>query len=85
MPAVTFKKSEGKETEDKLELEDSEAIEKFKEELKKMRRNWDMAIEDPEKWLALEIAEDYFNLFQEETRYISDTENIEEVKNQKIA
>ncbi|MBW0585377.1 hypothetical protein O181_125092 [Austropuccinia psidii MF-1] len=69
-----------------------------------MRRSFDMAIEDPEKWLALElggmnkeeqrespkkkfkmdlkppeanssrIAEDYFNLFQEETGYISDTE-----------
>ncbi|MBW0491834.1 hypothetical protein O181_031549 [Austropuccinia psidii MF-1] len=68
-----------------------------------MRRNLDIAIEDPEKWLALElsgmnkeeqrespqkkfkmdlkapeanssgIAEDYLNLFQEETGYISDT------------
>ncbi|MBW0510579.1 hypothetical protein O181_050294 [Austropuccinia psidii MF-1] len=73
-------------------------------ELKKMRRNLDMAIEDPEKWLALElsgmnkedkvespqkkfkmdlkppeanssgISEDYFNLFQEEAWYISDTD-----------
>ncbi|MBW0582053.1 hypothetical protein O181_121768 [Austropuccinia psidii MF-1] len=104
MPAVTHIKSKGKETEDKLEVEDSEAIEKIKEELKKMRRNLDIAIEDPEKWLALElsgmnkedqvespqkkfkmdlkppeanssrISEDYFNLFQEETGYIGDTE-----------
>ncbi|MBW0503627.1 hypothetical protein O181_043342 [Austropuccinia psidii MF-1] len=101
--SVTHIKSKGKETEDKLEVEDSEAIEKIKEELKKMRRPLDIAIEDPEKWLALNlggmnkeeqrrspqkkfkmdlkppeanssrIAEDYFNLFQEETRYISDT------------
>ncbi|MBW0486125.1 hypothetical protein O181_025840 [Austropuccinia psidii MF-1] len=104
MPTVTHIKSKGKETEDKLEVEDSEAMEKLKEELKIMRRNLDMAIEDPEKWLELElsgmnkeeqrespqkkfqvdlkppkanssrIAEDYFNLFQEETGYISDTE-----------
>ncbi|MBW0574310.1 hypothetical protein O181_114025 [Austropuccinia psidii MF-1] len=69
-----------------------------------MRRNLDIAIEYPKKWLALEpsgvnkedkvespqkkfkmdlklpeenssrISEDYFNLFQEETGYISDTE-----------
>ncbi|MBW0489416.1 hypothetical protein O181_029131 [Austropuccinia psidii MF-1] len=56
MPAVTHIKSKGKETEDKLEVEDSEAIEKIKEELKKMRRNLDIAIEDPEKWLALELS-----------------------------
>ncbi|MBW0591707.1 hypothetical protein O181_131422 [Austropuccinia psidii MF-1] len=70
-------------------------------ELKKMRRNLDMAIEDPDKWLALAlsgmnkvespqkkfkmdlkppeanssgIAEDYFNLFQEEAWDISDTD-----------
>ncbi|MBW0517515.1 hypothetical protein O181_057230 [Austropuccinia psidii MF-1] len=90
--------------EDKLEVEDSEKIVKIKDELKKMRKNLDMAIEDPEKWLALElsgmnkedkvespqnkfkmdlkppeanssgIAEDYLNLFQEETGYISDTD-----------
>ncbi|MBW0557536.1 hypothetical protein O181_097251 [Austropuccinia psidii MF-1] len=40
------RKSKGKET------EDCEAIATIKEELKKMRRNLDMAIEDPEKWLA---------------------------------
>ncbi|MBW0580147.1 hypothetical protein O181_119862 [Austropuccinia psidii MF-1] len=103
MTSVTRIKSKGKETEDKMEVEDSEAIEKIKEELKKMRRNLDIAIEDPERWLALElsgmhkeeqrespqnkfkidlkppeanssrIGEYYFNLFQEETRYISDT------------
>ncbi|MBW0543104.1 hypothetical protein O181_082819 [Austropuccinia psidii MF-1] len=103
MLAVTYIRSKGNETKDKLEVEDTEAIEKIKEELKKMRRNLDIAIEDPEKWLALElsgmhkeeqrespqkkskmdlkppeanssrIAEDYFNLFQEETRYISHT------------
>ncbi|MBW0537454.1 hypothetical protein O181_077169 [Austropuccinia psidii MF-1] len=50
------RKSKGKETEDKLEVEDSEAIEKIKEELKKMRINLDIAIEDPEKWLALELS-----------------------------
>ncbi|MBW0464119.1 hypothetical protein O181_003834 [Austropuccinia psidii MF-1] len=96
-------KSKGKETEDKMEVEDSEAIEKIKEELKKMRRNLDMDIEDPEKLLAIELSginkgeqressqkkfkmdlkppvanssrieEDYLNLFQQETRYISDT------------
>ncbi|MBW0539320.1 hypothetical protein O181_079035 [Austropuccinia psidii MF-1] len=73
-------------------------------ELKKMRRNSDMAIKDQEKWLACElsgmnkedqveipqmkfkmdfklpeanssgIAEDYFNLFQEEAWYIGDTD-----------
>ncbi|MBW0572960.1 hypothetical protein O181_112675 [Austropuccinia psidii MF-1] len=104
MPIVTHIKSKGQKTENKLEVEDSEAIEKIKEELNKSRRNLDMAIEDPEKCLALElsgmnqeeqrgspqkkfkmdlkppeanssrIAEDYFNLFQEETGYISDTE-----------
>ncbi|MBW0533890.1 hypothetical protein O181_073605 [Austropuccinia psidii MF-1] len=104
MPAVTHIKSKGKETEDILQVEYSEAIEKIKEELKKMRRNLDIAIEDPEKCLALElsgmnkedkvespqkkfkmdlkppeanssgIAEDYFNLFQEEAWYISDTD-----------
>ncbi|MBW0490471.1 hypothetical protein O181_030186 [Austropuccinia psidii MF-1] len=97
------RKSQGKEAEDKLEVDDSEKIIKIKDELKKMGRNLDMVIEDPEKWLALEvsgmnkedkvespqkkfkmdlkppeanysaIAADYFNLFQEETRYISDT------------
>ncbi|MBW0468781.1 hypothetical protein O181_008496 [Austropuccinia psidii MF-1] len=76
----------------------------MKKGLKKMRINLDMAIEDPQKLLALElsgmnkedegespqkkfkmdlkppeanssrITEDYFNLFQEETRYISDIE-----------
>ncbi|MBW0513929.1 hypothetical protein O181_053644 [Austropuccinia psidii MF-1] len=104
MPILTHITSKGKETEDKLEVEDSEAIEKIKEELNKSRTNLDMAIEDPEKCLALElsgmnqeeqrespqkkfkmdlkppeanssrISEDYFNLFQEETGYISDTE-----------
>ncbi|MBW0467932.1 hypothetical protein O181_007647 [Austropuccinia psidii MF-1] len=94
-------KSKGKGTEDKLEVGDSEAIEKIKEELKKIRVNLDMAIEDPEKYLALKlsgmneeeqrespqnkfkmnlktpeanssrISKDYFNLFQEETGYIS--------------
>ncbi|MBW0488509.1 hypothetical protein O181_028224 [Austropuccinia psidii MF-1] len=97
-------KSKGKETQDKLEVEDSEAKEKIKEDLKKMRRNLDIAIKDPERCLSLElsgmnkeeqikspqkkfkmdlkppdanssrIAEHYFNLFQEETRYISYTE-----------
>ncbi|MBW0500371.1 hypothetical protein O181_040086 [Austropuccinia psidii MF-1] len=56
MPAVTHINPKGKETEDKLEVEDSEAIEKIIEELKKMRRNLDIAIEDPEKWLALELS-----------------------------
>ncbi|MBW0483632.1 hypothetical protein O181_023347 [Austropuccinia psidii MF-1] len=49
IPAVTHIKSKEKEKEDKLEVEDSEAIERIKEGLKKMRRNLDMAIEDPEK------------------------------------
>ncbi|MBW0540847.1 hypothetical protein O181_080562 [Austropuccinia psidii MF-1] len=104
MPAVTHIKSKGKETEDILYVEDSEALEKIKEELKNMRRNLDIALEDPEKFLALElsgmnkedkvespqkkfkmdlkpleanstgIAEDYFNSFQEEAWYISDTD-----------
>ncbi|MBW0530048.1 hypothetical protein O181_069763 [Austropuccinia psidii MF-1] len=103
MPSVAHIRSKGKETEDNMEVEDSEAIEKIKEALKKMRRNLEMAIEDPEKWLALKlsgmnkeeqrespqkkfkmhpkppeansprISADYLNLFQEETRYISDT------------
>ncbi|MBW0482395.1 hypothetical protein O181_022110 [Austropuccinia psidii MF-1] len=105
MSAVTHIKSKGKETEDKLEVEDSEAIEKIREELKKMRIKLEIAIQDPEKWPALElsgihkkeksesqqkkfkmdlkppeenssrIAKDYFNLFKEETRHISDTKN----------
>ncbi|MBW0532380.1 hypothetical protein O181_072095 [Austropuccinia psidii MF-1] len=50
------RKSKGKETEDKLEVEDCEAMDKMKEELKKMRRNLDIAIEDPEKWLALDLS-----------------------------
>ncbi|MBW0499468.1 hypothetical protein O181_039183 [Austropuccinia psidii MF-1] len=37
MPAVTHIKSRGKESKDKMEVEDSEAIEKIKEELKAMR------------------------------------------------
>ncbi|MBW0569378.1 hypothetical protein O181_109093 [Austropuccinia psidii MF-1] len=104
IPDVTHIKSKGKETEDKLEVEGSEAIEKIKEELKKMRRNLDIAIEDPEKWLALELSgmnkedkvespqkkfkmdlkppeasspgieDNYYNLFQEEAWYISDTD-----------
>ncbi|MBW0467892.1 hypothetical protein O181_007607 [Austropuccinia psidii MF-1] len=52
---VPDRKSEGKETEDKLEVENSKAIVKSKEELR-MRINLDMAIEDPEKWLALELS-----------------------------
>ncbi|MBW0472252.1 hypothetical protein O181_011967 [Austropuccinia psidii MF-1] len=48
--------SKEKETEYKLKVEDSEAIAKIKGELKNMRRNLDMAIEDPEKWLALELS-----------------------------
>ncbi|MBW0474454.1 hypothetical protein O181_014169 [Austropuccinia psidii MF-1] len=51
------RKSKGKEPEeDKMEVEDSGAIEKIKEELKKMGRNLDMAREDPEKWLSLELS-----------------------------
>ncbi|MBW0540191.1 hypothetical protein O181_079906 [Austropuccinia psidii MF-1] len=87
-----------------MEVEDHEAIVKIKDKMKKMRRNLDVAIEDPEKWLALKlrginkedkaeiphkkfkmdlkppegnssgIAKDYFNLFQEESGYISDLE-----------
>ncbi|MBW0464706.1 hypothetical protein O181_004421 [Austropuccinia psidii MF-1] len=76
MLAVTNVKFKGKEKEDKLEVEDSEAIEK-KEEIKKMGRNLDIARKDPVKWLALKLSgieEDYLNLFWEETRYISDTD-----------
>ncbi|MBW0559232.1 hypothetical protein O181_098947, partial [Austropuccinia psidii MF-1] len=103
---LTDRNSKGKETEDKMGVEDSEAIQKIKEELKKIRRNLDIAIEGLEKWLALDlsgttkedkvekqqkkfkmdlklpeanssiISEDYFNLIQEETGYIGDTENI---------
>ncbi|MBW0482560.1 hypothetical protein O181_022275 [Austropuccinia psidii MF-1] len=36
---------------DELKGEDSEAIEKIKEELRKMRINLDMATEDPENWI----------------------------------
>ncbi|MBW0467851.1 hypothetical protein O181_007566 [Austropuccinia psidii MF-1] len=50
MLAVNHIKSKGK------EMEDSEAIEKIKEQLKKMRSNLNIAIEDPEKWLALELS-----------------------------
>ncbi|MBW0505737.1 hypothetical protein O181_045452 [Austropuccinia psidii MF-1] len=50
IPPETDRKLKGKDT------EDSEAIEKIKDELKKMRRNFDMAIEDPERWLALELS-----------------------------
>ncbi|MBW0503334.1 hypothetical protein O181_043049 [Austropuccinia psidii MF-1] len=56
IPPAPDRKSEVKELEkDKLEVEDSEAKEKIKDDLKKVRRNWDMAIEYPEKWLALEL------------------------------
>ncbi|MBW0541578.1 hypothetical protein O181_081293 [Austropuccinia psidii MF-1] len=105
IPPQTERKSKGKDPEeDELKVEDSEAIKRIKMKLKKMRRNLDIAIEDPEKWLALElsgmnkedkvespqkklkmdlkppeanssgIAEDYFNLFQEEAWYIGDTD-----------
>ncbi|MBW0497244.1 hypothetical protein O181_036959 [Austropuccinia psidii MF-1] len=53
IPPITDRKAKGKETEEKLEVEDCEAIAKIKEELKNMRRKLDMAIEDREKWLAL--------------------------------
>ncbi|MBW0555524.1 hypothetical protein O181_095239 [Austropuccinia psidii MF-1] len=57
IPPQTEKKSKGKDPEeDELQVEDSEAIEKMKMELKKMRRNLDMAIEDPEKWIALGLS-----------------------------
>ncbi|MBW0556663.1 hypothetical protein O181_096378 [Austropuccinia psidii MF-1] len=57
IPPQTERQSKGKDPEeDKLKVEDSEAIGKVKMELKKMRRNLDMAIEDPEKWLALELS-----------------------------
>ncbi|MBW0570410.1 hypothetical protein O181_110125 [Austropuccinia psidii MF-1] len=56
IPPQTERKSKGKDPEeDELKVEDSEAIEKIKMELKKMRRTLDMAIEDPEKRLALEL------------------------------
>ncbi|MBW0512602.1 hypothetical protein O181_052317 [Austropuccinia psidii MF-1] len=105
IPPQTERKSKGKDPEeDELKVEDSEATEKIKEELEKMRRSLEMAIEDPEQWLALELScineedegespqkkfkmdlkppeenssgieEDYFNLLQEETAYISDTD-----------
>ncbi|MBW0486182.1 hypothetical protein O181_025897 [Austropuccinia psidii MF-1] len=57
IPPQTERKSKGKDPEeDEVKLEDSEAIKKIKMELKKMRRNLDMAIEDLEKWLALELS-----------------------------
>ncbi|MBW0567774.1 hypothetical protein O181_107489 [Austropuccinia psidii MF-1] len=57
IPSETEIKSKAKDPEeDKFKVEDSEAIEKIKEELKKMRRNLYMAIEDPEKWLALKLG-----------------------------
>ncbi|MBW0508294.1 hypothetical protein O181_048009 [Austropuccinia psidii MF-1] len=46
----------GKGAEDEMEVEDREAIALIKEELRKMRRNLERAIEDPEKWLALELS-----------------------------
>ncbi|MBW0580112.1 hypothetical protein O181_119827 [Austropuccinia psidii MF-1] len=56
IPPQTDIKFEGEDPEeDELEVEDGEAIEE-KEELKKMRRNLDMAIEDPEIWLALDLS-----------------------------
>ncbi|MBW0496859.1 hypothetical protein O181_036574 [Austropuccinia psidii MF-1] len=55
-PPVTHTKSKGKDTGDKLEVEDSEVIPKIKEEMKKMRRKLEITIEDPEKWLALKIS-----------------------------
>ncbi|MBW0481229.1 hypothetical protein O181_020944 [Austropuccinia psidii MF-1] len=45
----TDRKFKGKDQEDKLKVEDSEAIQKIKNSLKMMRRNLEMAIEDPEK------------------------------------
>ncbi|MBW0484654.1 hypothetical protein O181_024369 [Austropuccinia psidii MF-1] len=57
IPHAPDRKSKGKKPEeDKLEVEDSEEIKKIKFELKKMRRNLDRAIEDPEKWLARELS-----------------------------
>ncbi|MBW0555053.1 hypothetical protein O181_094768 [Austropuccinia psidii MF-1] len=50
------RESNEKDTEDKLEVEDSEVIPKIKEEMKKMRRDLEMAIEDPAKWLALKVS-----------------------------
>ncbi|MBW0574068.1 hypothetical protein O181_113783 [Austropuccinia psidii MF-1] len=56
VPPATDRKFEGKVLEDIQQVEDSEAIEKIKEELKKMRTNFDMAIQDPEKFLALDLS-----------------------------
>ncbi|MBW0484355.1 hypothetical protein O181_024070 [Austropuccinia psidii MF-1] len=52
-----YRKSQGNDPEKiQLEVEDSQEIAKVKEELKNMKRNLDMAIEDPDKWLALELS-----------------------------
>ncbi|MBW0527442.1 hypothetical protein O181_067157 [Austropuccinia psidii MF-1] len=57
IPPQTERKSKGKDPEeDELKEEDSEAIGKIKEEVEKMRGKLDMAIEDPEKWLELELS-----------------------------
>ncbi|MBW0551071.1 hypothetical protein O181_090786 [Austropuccinia psidii MF-1] len=50
------RKSRGKEPEDEMEVDDREEIAKIKEEPRKMRRNLDRRIEDPEKWLTLELS-----------------------------
>ncbi|MBW0561746.1 hypothetical protein O181_101461 [Austropuccinia psidii MF-1] len=57
IPNATDRKSKGKKPEeDKLEVEDSEAIKNIKEGQDKMKRTLDIAIEDPEEWLALELS-----------------------------
>ncbi|MBW0532341.1 hypothetical protein O181_072056 [Austropuccinia psidii MF-1] len=57
IPPETDRKSKVKDPEvNKLKVEDSEAIEKIEEELKKMRKNLEMAIEDPKNWLSLELS-----------------------------
>ncbi|MBW0473257.1 hypothetical protein O181_012972 [Austropuccinia psidii MF-1] len=50
-------KSKRKEPEEvKLKEEDSEAFTKIKKEHKKMRMNLNKAIEDPEKWIEIELS-----------------------------
>ncbi|MBW0466544.1 hypothetical protein O181_006259 [Austropuccinia psidii MF-1] len=56
IPCEPDRKYKGKEPEVKLEVNNSEAIAKIKEEPKKMIRNLDMAVGATEKWLALELS-----------------------------
>ncbi|MBW0489803.1 hypothetical protein O181_029518 [Austropuccinia psidii MF-1] len=57
IPPENYRKYKGKEPEEhKLEVGDSEEIPTIKVEVKKMRKDLGMSIQNPEDWIALELS-----------------------------